>query len=367
MVPLRVHQHGVLWFVHLATPFVSSAHSSPAIDAVRHASTSQGYDGQFYFFIAVDPVHARDYMHVGTDDQSGFRYARIVYPLVARAAAGGSDGAVPWALVAVNLLAVLVGTGALAAWLVRFGRSPAYAVLYGLWPGMVVSVFRDLAEPLAYCLVVLALVVWNVAASRRVAAAGALLALSLLTRETTIAFVVAAAIALAIHDRHWRRAAVFLVGTSLPMVVWRLFLMHWLGVGTFEGTDGWKGLFPFYGMRAWWPFDAGHWLIALTLTIPFALAGVGGLWLLWRRRGIPAAAALVLNVALLVVFLPKHVEIDYAAAGRNAIPPLIAAIACVPLVRNRAVLAVGAFLLSPVWFWTVSHLLGLDPLKVVTS
>ena len=367
LVPLRIHQHGIFWFVHLATPFVRSADTSPAIDSVRGVATTQGYDGQYYFFIAVDPAHGRDYMHVGTDDQAGFRYARIVYPLLARAAAGGSVHRVAWSLLAINLLAVLGGTAALAAWLVQRGRSPAFAALYGLWPGMVVSVFRDLAEPLAYGLVIAALVVWDVRRTRRVAAAGALLALSLLTRETAIAFALAGAVALVLHDRRWVRAAAFLAGAVLPMVVWRLAVTAWLDVGTFEGTDGWKGLLPFYGMRAWWPYDPGHWLIALTLTVPFALAGLGGLWLLWRRQGIPAATALVLNVALLVVFLPKHVEIDYAAAGRNALPALIAAIACVPVVRNRAVLAAGAGLLSPLWFGLVCELLGLGVLNVVTS
>ena len=367
VVPLRVHEHGILSFVHLAAPFVESAHTSAAIDSVQRPVATQGYDGQFYFFIAVDPVHARDYMHVGTDDQSGFRYARIVYPLLARALGGGSVGAVPWALLAINLLAVLAGTGALAAWLVRRGRSPAYALLYGLWPGLVLCVFRDLAEPLAYCLVILALLVWDAGRTSRVVAAAALVAVSLLARETTIAFAVAGAVALVVHDRRWRRAVVFFVGAIMPMVVWRGILTAWFGVSTLEGADGWKGLFPFYGLRAWWPFEDQHWLIALTLTLPFTLAGIGGLWLLWRRRAIPAAVLLVANVALLVVFLPKHVQIDYAAAGRNALPPLIAAIACVPAVRNRAIIVAGSFLLSPLWFLLVAQLLGLRALDSVTN
>ena len=127
---------------------------------------TEGYDGQFYFFIALDPVHARDYMHVGTDDQSGFRYSRIVYPLLARSVGGSSPEGIAGALLGVNVLAVLVGTGALAFWLVKRGRSPMYAVLYGLWPGMVICVFRDLAEPVAYCLAILALVIWDVSRPR---------------------------------------------------------------------------------------------------------------------------------------------------------------------------------------------------------
>ena len=150
------------------------------------------------------------------------------------------------------------------------------------------------------------------------------------------------------------------------MVLWRVVLTLRFGVSTVEATDGWKGLFPFYGMRAWWPFDAGHWLIALTLTVPLTLAGLGGLWLLWHRRVLPEAVLLVANVALFVVFLPKHIEIDYAAAGRNALPALIAAIACVPRVRSRLALAAGAFLLSPLWFWAVAGALGLRALDVVT-
>jgi hypothetical protein len=367
MVPLRIHQHGVLSFVHLAAPFVESAHTSSAIDSVPRPDATAGYDGQFYYFIALDPAHARDYMHVGTDDQSGLRYARIVYPLLARAVAAGSIGGVPWALLAISIAAVLVGTGALAYWLAARGRSPAFAVLYGLWPGMVVCVFRDLAEPLAYCLAILALVVWDVRRTSRVVAAGALLATALLTRETTIPFVVAGVVALALHDRRAARPVVFGLAVLAPVVIWRVILTEWLGVGTLEGIDGKKGVLPFYGLRAWWPFEDMHWLMFLTLTLPLTAAGLGGVWLLWRRHAIPAAALLVTSVALFVVFLPKHVQIDYAAAGRNALPAVIGALVCVPAVRSRLVLTAGSFFLSPVWFLLAAELLGLRGLDLVTS
>src|SRR6185312_6936620 len=146
-----------------------------------------GYDGQFYFMIAADLTHARDYMGAGSDgDQSGKRYARIGYPILARAFSLGSVRALPYAMLVLNLLALGAGTWAVAAWLKRRGRSPWYAALYGLWPGMSFAVFRDLSEPVAFGLATLAVLVWDARSDRRVAASGALLAAAMLTRETTI-------------------------------------------------------------------------------------------------------------------------------------------------------------------------------------
>lgn len=218
LVPLRLTQHGALWFAHIGDEFLRSAHASHAIDSIHKTESPFGYDGQFYFFIAADPSHARDYMHVGTDDQSGIRYARIGYPAVARMLSGGSMTALPAAMIALNLLAVGLGTAAVALWLLRRGRSAWFAALYALWPGVVYAVFRDLSEPLAYCFAALALLVFDPSSRRRLAAAAGLLALSLLTRETTIAFVVGLTIALVLKDRTWRRPLAFFAASIAPMI-----------------------------------------------------------------------------------------------------------------------------------------------------
>ena len=127
--------------------------TSPGIDALaRYAHHTVGYDGQFALFIARDPVHAHRYL-----DDPVYRLDRILYPVLSRALALGQPGAIPVTLLVVNILAVLAGTFCLALFLISHGASPWLALLLGLSPAVFVGVDRDLNEPLAFALVIAAL------------------------------------------------------------------------------------------------------------------------------------------------------------------------------------------------------------------
>ena len=56
LVPLRISQHGTLWFAHIGREFLRSAHTSSTLDSIRSTESEYGYDGQFYFFIGADPA-----------------------------------------------------------------------------------------------------------------------------------------------------------------------------------------------------------------------------------------------------------------------------------------------------------------------
>ncbi len=62
VVSIRLAQHDALWFVHLGSQFLSSAHTSDVIKPSLGAQNALGYDGQYYFALAADPTHAHDYM-----------------------------------------------------------------------------------------------------------------------------------------------------------------------------------------------------------------------------------------------------------------------------------------------------------------
>ena len=367
LVPVRLSHQGALWFAHIGSAFLQSAHTSHAIDSIDRTQSEYGYDGQFYFFIAADPAHAMDYMRFGNENQAGIRYARIAYPAISRVASGGSVAALPVAMIAVNLLAVILGTLAVGLWLLRHGRNAWFAVLYGLWPGLIYAVVRDLSEPVAYCCAAFALLAFDVRSNRRLAGAAGLLALSLLTRETTIAFVVGLAVVLALHDRAWRRPLAFAAAALAPMVVWRVVVTLWLHVTTIESSHtGWKLALPFYGLYARYPFNPQQKLFFYSADVPLLLIGAGALYLLYRRRAVTAALLTVLNVALFVVFLPKNVTIDWGAAARNATPALLAALYLVPAIRSRLVLVTAAVLLSPLWYLFVAWLVGVPGFALMT-
>ena len=178
---------------------------------------SEGYDGQFALYIARDPHPARVAPHL---DVPAYRYQRILYPLLARALALGQSQAVPWALLAVNLAAHALGTWAVAALLAGRGLPRGYALAYGLWAGLVGGVGLHLNEPLAYGL---AAGGWLALDRRRPLVAGALLGLSLLAKETTVAFWAAAAVT-AVLDRRAGRLRIALGGGGVAFAAWQGWL-----------------------------------------------------------------------------------------------------------------------------------------------
>jgi hypothetical protein len=366
-VSIRVEQHGVRWFVHFGSTFLSAAHTSDVIRPSLGAQNTFGYDGQYYFALAADPAHAHDYMP-GT---AGIVYSRVFYPGVARVASLGSVTALPYAMLAINLLAVLAGTVAVALWFVRRGFSPWPALLYGLAPGLIVGVFRDLTEPLAFGLAALAVLAFDQARTRRLVLSAILFACAVLTRETIVPFALAGTVALALDDRRWRRAAAFAAVTCGPLLLWRLVVALWLGKPTQEvGHErGW--VLPLHGIWSWWPFDATHWLIVLAVTLPALAAGAGALVLLRRRRCLVPAGLLLVNVLLYVVWLPRAVNIDEAAASRAAIGVVLAALYCLPVwwrwSRGRLFVATGAVAGSLGWFLIAAALFGVAGIHDITT
>ena len=366
-VSIRVEQHGVQWFVHFGSTFLSAAHTSDVIRPSLGAQNTFGYDGQYYFALAADPAHAHDYMPA----TAGIVYSRVFYPAVSRVASAGSVTALPYAMLAINLLAVLAGTIAVALWFVSRGLSPLPALLYGLAPGLIVGVFRDLTEPLAFGLTALAVLAFDQARMRRLVLSAVLFALAVLTRETIVPFALAGAAALALEDRRWRRAAAFAAATCGPLLLWRLVVTLWLNKPTQEvGHErGW--VLPLHGIWSWWPFDAVHWLIVLTVTLPALAAATGALVLLRRRRCLVPAGLLLVNVLLYVVWLPRAVDIDEAAASRAAVGVILAALYCLPAwwrwSRGRVLVATGAAAGSIGWYLIAAALLGVAGIHDITT
>jgi len=308
-------------------------------------------------------------------------YSRAFYPAVSRGVSFGSVAALPYAMLVVNLLAVLAGTAAVALWFVKRGFTPWPALLYGLFPGLVVSSFRDLTEPLAFGLAAVAALAFDRTRTRRLMLSALLFALAVLTRETIVPFALAGAAALALDDRRrmqsdrwwsrWRRTAAFAAATCGPLLLWRLVVTLWIEQPTQEvGHErGW--ILPLHGIWSWWPFDHTHWLIVLAVTLPSLAAGAGALVLIRRRRCVVSAGLLLANVLLYVVWLPRAVNIDESAASRAAVGVVLAALYCLPAwwsaSRARVAVAAGALAFSIAWFLLAAALLGVSGLHDITT
>lgn len=176
-----------------------------------------GYDGQFYYRLALDPFDwARTAFGV-TMDQS-YRYTRIGYPVLAWLVSFGQHQLVPYVLVLINLfgvaaMAVLGGMFARAS-----GRHALFGLAFAAYFGLVISVGRDTAEPVAEACMLGGLLAYR--RSRYLLAAG-LFAFGAITRET-ILFAPAAIAVVRLVEMARRRARLGLADLTwvVPAVVY---------------------------------------------------------------------------------------------------------------------------------------------------
>jgi hypothetical protein len=272
---------------------------------------ARGYDGQFFFLQAHDPllIHAST---VQAMRRAGalFRIQRLGYPLLVAGFAGGRADAIPGVLLGLNVIVLLALTGWLAAWLIRRDRSPLWAIAVGLMPGMLLPVLRDLSDPLATASVLVGVLAWQ---ERRRRTASVALSIAVLTREVTIAVVIAlAAETLLCGWRspadEWRQVrAQAAPALGIPLIVfaaWQAYVIVRVGgaVGTAQAT------LPFVNVaqeasstfRDEAPGVAGWELVYLALMVTAVGLAVRSLWR--RVDAISVAACAVCASVVLPVF-----------------------------------------------------------------
>ena len=211
-------------FVRAELPF---AHPG-RVPAGLYVFGSNGYDGQFYYRLALDPADLRRTAFGITLDHP-YRLERVGYPALAWLFSLGHHGLVPIALVIVNVLA-LATIGLLGGMLaVESGRHAIWGLLLAAFAGFLKSVGCDLAEPVAA-----ACLLGGILAYRRKhpAIAGLLFGYAVLTRETAIIMPLAillVRVARAVLPRDQRRIPVCAADLAwfLPLLVftgWQLVL-----------------------------------------------------------------------------------------------------------------------------------------------
>jgi len=126
---------------------VKYSHPAQMYPRISHV-TKAGYDGQFYYRLALNPFNWHPTAYGITMDHN-YRYTRIGYPLVAWILSAGQHRLVPTVLVVINLICI-----AIIGWLGgKFARESGRHALWGLlfvaYFGLVISIGRDTAEPLA--------------------------------------------------------------------------------------------------------------------------------------------------------------------------------------------------------------------------
>lgn len=238
------------------------------------AEDAEGYDGQFVYFIASDPAEAAPCI-----DVPAYRYQRILLPMSGRILSFGNTDLLPIAFVLINSIALILSTMLVEQLLVQMDRSRWFALVYGLFFGMVVSVRLSTTEPLAYGLVVGA--IWFEQRKQPYITI-ALMLLAAFAKETTGLFV-AGFLLYYLLERRWRDFAIMTIVVGGAFGAWQLYLYDFLGeFGIGSGGVGGTSfeIIPYNGIwRIWFDGSFAAFVVLGALFIPSAV--IPSMWGLW--------------------------------------------------------------------------------------
>jgi len=207
-------------FVRAAWPYVLRHDAPPGL----YVFPTNGYDGQFYYRLALDPadLHRSAF---GITMDSPFRLERIGYPALAWLVSLGRHAGVPVALAVINV-AALGAIGLVGGVIARdCGRHALWGLLLAGYFGFFISVGCDLTEPVAAACLLGGILAYR---RGRPLIAGLLFSYGALTRETVMIAVLAICLTrLAAVSRRRARPGAADLAWCLPVVAygaWQLIL-----------------------------------------------------------------------------------------------------------------------------------------------
>jgi hypothetical protein len=314
-------------------------------------SGDKGYDGQFTYYIALDPANAAPRL-----DVPAYRYQRILHPALARLLSLGQEPLVPWAMLAINLAALATGTAAFEQLLVTERVSRWYALVYGLFGGVFFAVRVSTSEPLAYGLAILAILAGQ---RNRLAWQAVWLALAALAKETTLFFVAGYLVYYAL-ERRWRDLLRLVLVGLAPFAVWQAILILWLGqpgIGSGGAMATPFEIVPFNGI--WRLVEFGLSALLVFGLLPILSVLLPTLWALWRglrdtlqRRWHPYVFLMLANAAIMP-FVPFSTYREPLGIARFAAGLVIGVVLYAALRRSRRALRY-----STLWILFGARLLG---------
>jgi hypothetical protein len=297
-------------FILVGRHFATPSQVPPGIPLAK----TYGYDGQFFYRLALSPVNFHHTAY-GIRMDRPYRFMRIGYPAVTWLLSAGQHVLVPVMLVVVNIAAI----GAMGYLGGVFARQSGRHALAGLmlagYFGIITSLSRDTAEPLAAACLLAGLLAVR---ARRPVLAAVLLAFGALTRETVMVAVAAIAIVrvLAIVMRRQRlgRQDLSWLLPSAVFAVWQVVMKAAIGRFPLLADSDRNAGTPFVAPVKALAHNLGHvslnlfnehdlWLLELAILVAFAVAALLSL----RSTSAPAheRLAFVLYLVEICVVTPS--------------------------------------------------------------
>ena len=332
----------------------------PAIsDRTYRVRDEHGYDGEFYYLIAHDPLNQRGFL--AYVDTPRYRWRRIALPGLAYLLALGNDAWVDSAYVALQLAFVFLGAYWLACYAQQKNRKVDWGVAFLLIPAVAVSLDRMTVDlPLAAICVALLQYGSRLDASSgsRWPAYVALVAAPLF-RETGVLLILAWC-AFWMLRKNYRSAFLGAV-CALPALGWWLYV----ALHTIPDPTGFLGGFPLSGLVTWTVHAVSEpaAVYGPRANAVLELAALAGIWLAfaltvsvavkWRVKGrdwgsdwdLPEITAIAF-VAFAALLGNQQVLASAYGIGRT-LSPLLIALAAIALRDRRPLFALPLLLIVP--------------------
>ena len=305
---------------------------------------STGYDGQFYYRIALNPL-TREKVEFGIGiDSPRYRHQRIIYPLLGWLFSFGEPLLVVYSLIFANFFMLLLIGHFAGSYAQLAKRHAIWGLALSLYPGFIYTLSRDLVEITEAGILLAGLLFLEM---KKESLASTFFSLAILAKETALL----AAVALLSQKKYWPVALAPIAIYGL----WQLMVNWWWRYGFDSSTRVNIGL-PIVGIIEGYQigYEPDRWSIAFGFLIIFLLFVLIGLQRSSAVRHVKIAWALY---AFLLVCLTKNVWVESLAFLRAAC--LFYLTGTLILLKSRSPISILSFLLSiGFWIWLASNWLN---------
>ena len=291
----------------------------------RRAPDPVGFDGQYYHFIAHDPLILADTQ--AFVDNPSLRWRRILVPGLAYVLGMGRAGAVDAAYIAIVLASTFLGVLWLSRYSIGHGLPAGTGLAFLLLPATTISLERMTVDAALAALCVGFVLLVERRPAPRLLTFHLLLALAPLARETGVACACAWAIVQLVRRRF--AAAALALATLTPFVLWSLYVR----LQTSSDATVWFGGVPLSGLvaRTLTPFPTPTPTLGLKLAAGLEFLAVIGAWVavvfvarrLLRDPRDPLAVGCALLVALFAFLAKEDIWLEVYGFGRTLSPVLL--------------------------------------------
>jgi hypothetical protein len=298
------------------------AHVAELHDDWHFVEAGTRYDGLYYYTIATDPL-ARGVEHALVDAPA-YRYGHVAHGWMAGVLSLGSEGALPFALIVLGILAMVVAAYAGSRLAVLLGLTPWLGLAVVVNPGLLYALTVDTPETTGVAVMALALIAWF---RGRVWTAAALMVLLCLIKEAFVFVPIGLGIWELVEasrrgrDKELDRELTFRIGIlalgPLSLLAWFVYLHSTLGVWPFmEGPAnlaapivGWAETLRLAAQQAQGPeFQVGA--AGLPILIAVGMGLIAGIFKASKMRSpvdpiFMMSAGLIFCLSWLALLYPK--------------------------------------------------------------